>query len=336
VSAAVDLRSDTVTKPGSQMRAAMAAAQVGDDVYGEDPTVIALQNRAAKMLGKDAALFVPSGTQSNLTAVLTHCARGDEYIAGDTYHIYCSEAAGAAVLGGIAPFAIRPNPRGGLDAKAVVAAMKNEDIHYPRSKLLCLENTVHGRAQSAEEMNAAIAPARKRGLAAHLDGARLFNAAVALGCRADELTRDFDSVSLCLSKGLGAPVGSVLCGDAAFIKRAKRNRKILGGGMRQAGVLAAAGIYALEHHIARLADDHSRAQKIAAGLAAFMEADYSGTNMVFAFPKPSERAPLIAHLAGRGVLVGGRGDAIRIVVHLDISDDDADFAVGAFGEFFRR
>ncbi|MCW5622370.1 MAG: low-specificity L-threonine aldolase, partial [Burkholderiales bacterium] len=259
----IDLRSDTVTRPTPGMRAAMAAAEVGDDVYGEDPTVNRLEVLAAGLLGKEAALFVPTGTQSNLLGVMAHCERGDEYLVGQQAHTYKYEGGGAAVLGSIQPQPLEFEPDGSLDLERAAAAIKPDDSHFARTRLLCLENTQGGKVLALDYLERAHAFARAHGLGLHLDGARLFNAAVEQGVPVGEIARWFDTVSVCLSKGLGAPVGSVLCGSAGHIAKARRWRKVLGGGMRQAGVLAAAGIYALENHIERLAEDHANARRLA-------------------------------------------------------------------------
>ncbi len=262
-----DFRSDTVTRPTPGMRAAMAAAEVGDDVFGDDPSVNALEAQAAALLGFEAALFVPSGTQSNLVGVMTHCARGDEYIVGQDAHTYRYEAGGAAVLGSVQPQPILNARDGTLPLDDIEAAIKPDDAHFARSRLIALENTIGGKVLPAGYTQAVRELADRRGLALHLDGARLWNAAVKSGVAPRDIARGFDSVSVCLSKGLGAPVGSLLCGGRDFIRAARRWRKMLGGGMRQAGILAAAGSYALDHHIARLADDHANAARLAAGLA---------------------------------------------------------------------
>ena len=318
----IDLRSDTVTLPCDAMRAAMANAEVGDDVYGEDPTVNRLEKAAAERLGFEAGIFLPSGTQSNFAALLTHCSRGDEYIAGQDAHTYRYEGGGAAVLGGIQPQPLPFAADGTLPLDAVESVVKPDDFHYAKTRLLCLENTQAGRAIGPGYFAAARELADRLGLGIHLDGARLFNAAVALAVDAQDIAKHCDSLSLCLSKGLGAPVGSVLCGARAFIDAARRWRKVLGGGMRQAGVLAAAGLYALEHNVERLADDHRRAGALAdrlrdAGLGARAE-----TNMVFV--ESTERS-LIAHFAAAGIRVSGA----RWVVHLDIDDAAVDHVVGA-------
>jgi len=334
--AVVDLRSDTVTKPDAAMRAAMAAAEVGDDVYGEDPTVKALEAAVARLLGKEAALFVTSGTQGNLAALLAHCGRGDEYLVGDRYHSFTSEAGGAAALGGIVPFPLPTDPRGGLDPAELDAAVKPSDAHYPITRLVCLENTVGGFAQAPERMAALAAAARRHGLKVHLDGARLLNAAVSQGLAPADLAAPVDSVSLCLSKGLGAPVGSVLAGDAAFIARAHRARKILGGALRQAGVLAAAGLYALAHNVERLAEDHARAARLAEGLRGLpgIAVTPTGTNMVFLTLAPERHAAFVAHLAAQGILVGGRAPRLRLVTHLDVDDAGIERTIAAARGFF--
>ena len=259
----IDLRSDTVTRPGPEMRRVMAEAEVGDDVFRDDPTVDRLEELAAGMLGKEAGLFVSSGTQSNLCALLTHCGRGDEYIVGQQAHTYIYEGGGGAALGGIQPQPLDLEEDGRLDLEKVERLIKPDDYHFARTRLLCLENTTNGRVLPAGHEEDARALVDRHGLRLHLDGARLFNAAVKSGRPAAELAAPFDSVSICLSKGLGAPVGSVLTGPADFITEARRWRKVVGGGMRQSGLLAAAGIYVLNNHVARLADDHTHARRLA-------------------------------------------------------------------------
>jgi threonine aldolase len=255
----IDLRSDTVTQPTVAMREAMMAAELGDDVYGEDPTVNRLEAWLANELGFAAALFVPTGTMSNLLGLMAHCERGDEYIVGQQAHTYKYEGGGAAVLGSIQPQPIDGEADGSLDLAKVEAAIKQDDFHFARTRLLALENTMQGKVLPLDYLAAARELTRRRGLSLHLDGARLYNAAVKLGVPAREITQHFDSVSVCLSKGLGAPVGSVLCGSTALIAKARRLRKMVGGGMRQAGVLAAAGLYALQHQVQRLVEDHAKA-----------------------------------------------------------------------------
>ena len=329
----VDLRSDTVTRPTPEMREAMARAEVGDDVFGDDPTVNALQERIAEQLGFEAALFVPSGTQSNLVAIMSHCQRGDEYIVGQMAHTYRWEGGGAAVLGSVQPQPIAHQADGTLALGDIEAAIKPEDSHFARSRLLCLENTLGGRALPLSYMRDATALASRRGLATHLDGARLFNAAIALGVPAREIAQHFDSVSVCFSKGLGAPVGSALCGSREFIARAHRWRKMAGGGMRQAGVLAAAALYALGHHVERLAEDHANARHLAMGLAglAGVTVEAPQSNMVFVDVAAERAAGLQDHLKSRGVLVTGLY-RLRFVTHLDVDAAGIDRAVAAMRE----
>lgn len=330
---AIDLRSDTVTQPSAAMRESMARAEVADDVFGEDPTVNALQDRIADLLGFPAAMFVSSGTQSNLCAVLTHCGRGDEYLAGELQHVYRFEGGGAAVLGGVQPHPLPHRADGGLDPALIEAAVKPDDPHYPRTRLLCLENTFNGRAMSTESLTSATAAARRHGLATHLDGARLFNAAVAAGdapfTAARAIAGHFDSVSVCFSKGLGAPVGSALLGSPEFIAQARRWRKALGGGMRQVGVLAAAARHALDFQVTRLAEDHAHATRFADALHQVpgLTVEPAQTNMVFAVPDPG-KAPddLADRLARRGLLCGG-GSRMRFVFHLGVTPRDVDTAV---------
>ena len=335
--AVVDLRSDTVTKPTPAMLAAIAAAPVGDDVFGDDPTVNALQERVADALGKEAGLFVTSGTQGNLVAVMTHCGRGDEYIVGQMAHTYRWEAGGAAVLGSVQPQPLEHQPDGSLALAAIESAIKPDDAHYAKSRLLCLENTIGGKVLSLAYLTEATALARRRGLATHLDGARLFNAAAALGgdvrSNARAIAAPFDSVSVCFSKGLGAPVGSVLVGSRDFIAAARRWRKMLGGGLRQAGVLAAAALHALDHHVERLADDHALARRLAAGLKGVpgLAVDPQQTNMVFVHARGERAEGLVAHLKSRGVLATGLYD-LRFVTHLDVDAAGVDRAIAAVRE----
>lgn len=338
----IDLRSDTVTRPTPAMRAAMAAAEVGDDVFGDDPSVNALQAAVAARLGFAAALFMPSGTQSNFCALLAHCGRGDEYLVGEFAHTFRWEAGGAAVLGSIQPQPIRHQADGSLALADIESAIKPDDPHYARTRLLALENTIGGKVLPLDYLEAASALARRHGLGVHLDGARLFNAAVKLASvpgnpHADDpyaaaraICAPFDTVSVCFSKGLGAPVGSVLCGPQELIDRALRIRKMAGGGMRQAGFLAAAAHHALEHHVRRLADDHARAQQLAAALRDLpgVQVQEPQTNIVF-IDVPRERAPgLVGRLAVRGVLVTGLYQ-LRLVTHLDIDDAGLDQAIDA-------
>ena len=334
----IDLRSDTVTRPTPEMLEAMVTAPLGDDVYGGDPTVQALESKAADLLGKEAGLFFPSGTQSNLAALLAHCGRGDEFITGDKFHIFHDEAGGGAVLGSIAATPLPADANGMIDAEAVAAAIKPDDPHYVRTRLVTLENTCSGRIAPQSGIQAVIDVAREHGLATHLDGARMMNAAVALGVDPSSLTDGFDSVSLCLSKGLCAPVGTVLCGSRDFISRAYRNRKILGGAMRQSGVLAACGIVALDNNIARLADDHANAHALAKGLAALpglnVDLDAVETNMVFITPQPEDHEPLRRFVREKGILIGGQKPTIRLVTHNDVDADDIGQVIEHFTAFY--
>ena len=331
--AVIDLRSDTVTRPTAAMRAAMAAAEVGDDVYGDDPTVNALQLRLAAMLGKQAALFMPSGTQSNLCALMAHCARGDEFLVGQQAHTYKYEGGGAAVLGSIQPQPIAHQADGTLALADIAAAIKPDDAHFARTRLLTLENTFGGQVLPMAYQQQATALARQHGLATHLDGARLFNAAVAQGGDARQQARaiadHYDSVSVCFSKGLGAPAGSALVGSAELIARAHRLRKMLGGGLRQAGVLAAAADHALSHHVDRLADDHANARRLAEGLAGLpgLTVQAPDTNIVFIDLAPGvDGAALVRRAAESGLLFSGLY-RLRLVTHLDVGAAQIDTAV---------
>ena len=323
----IDLRSDTVTKPTAEMRAAMLAAEVGDDVYGEDPTVNRLEALAAATLGKEAALFVCSGTQSNLLALLSHCERGDEYIVGQQGHTYKYEGGGAAVLGSIQPQPLDYEADGSLDLDRVESAIKPDDPHFAKTKLLCLENTQGGKVLPLDYLKRAQEFTRARGLGLHLDGARVFNAAVHLKVPVSEVSRYFDSVSVCLSKGLGAPVGSVLCGTKALVAKARRWRKVVGGGMRQAGVLAAAGIYALENNVERLATDHENARALARALMGIegvaVAPNGAQTNMLYINIEPQRSVRMREVLKSQGILISGQG-SIRLVTHLDINRADID------------
>jgi len=337
----VDLRSDTVTRPTAAMRAAMAAAEVGDDVFGDDPTVNRLQETIAALLGKEAALFVASGTQGNLVSILGHCGRGDEYIVGQMAHTYRWEGGGAAALGGVQPQPLEHAADGSLPLAAIEGAIKPDDPHYAKSRLLCLENTIGGRALPIAYLADACALAKSRGLATHLDGARLFNAAVALGgadprATARAIAAPFDSVSVCFSKGLGAPLGSAIVGPRDFIARARRWRKMVGGGMRQTGIVAAAALHALEHHVDRLADDHALAARLFDGIAGLpgLAAERPQTNIVFADTTADRAAGLLAHLRSRGVLATG-GPRLRFVTHLDVDRAGIDRAVAAMAEFLK-
>jgi threonine aldolase len=335
-----DFRSDTVTRPSAAMRAAMASAEVGDDVFGDDPTVKRLEARMAETIGKEAGLFVPSGTQSNLIALMTHCERGDEYIVGQQAHCYRWEAGGAAVLGSIQPQPLDNAADGTLALADIEAAIKPDDPHFARTRLLALENTLGGKILPSEYVQAATALAKRHGLSCHLDGARLFNAAVALGVPAASLAQPFDTVSICLSKGLGAPVGSVLVGSKAAIARAHRLRKMLGGGMRQAGILAAAGLYALEHNVDRLARDHENARVLAQGLAKLpgLTVTQPDTNIVFVGVDASVGPGFAAHLAQHGIGVVSMYGATRQrwVTHLDVDAQAVEHALSVASRFLQR
>ncbi len=330
---AIDLRSDTVTRPTAGMCKAMDAAALGDDVFGDDPTVKRLEAMAAEMLGMEAALFAPSGTQTNLIALLTHCGRGDEYIVGQQAHTYLFEGGGGAVLGGIQPQPLDQEPDGSLDLARVEALIKPDDYHFARTRLLCLENTTWGKILRLEYLKQARKFIDDHGLLLHLDGARIFNAVVGSGIPVAEIASYFDSVSVCLSKGLGAPVGSLLLGDKDFIKQGKRWRKMLGGGMRQSGLLAAAGIYALENHVDRLAEDHVNASLLAKGLSAIagVAVDPVQTNMVLASIPEASRAGVVEYMGEKDILLmDASGGKIRMVTHLDIEEGAIETVVDAF------
>ena len=331
----VDLRSDTVTRPSAGMRRAMLEAELGDDVFGDDPTVNRLQERAAAIFGFEAALLFPSGTQSNLAALMSHCQRGDEVILGQEAHSYRYEGGGLAVLGSIQPQALANRPDGSLDLAEVEAAIKPDDPHFARTRLLALENTIGGRVLQRKYLGEAIELARRKGLATHLDGARIFNAATQLGIKVKDLCAGFDSVSACLSKGLGAPAGTVLLGSKAFVGKARRARKILGGGMRQAGILAAAGLYALENNVERLAEDHRNAGELARGLEQLGLPVEQHTNMVFVRLPDADAQPLLRHLEKQGVTVLP-GPRMRLVTHLDVDAAGIERALDAFRTYFRK
>ena len=344
----VDLRSDTVTQPTPGMRAAIAAAPLGDDVFADDPSVNALQARIADLLGFEAALFVPTGTQSNLCAILAHCQRGDEYIVGQMAHCYRWEGGGGAVFGSVQPQPLNHQPDGTLALAEIAAAVKPDDPHFARTRLLALENTLGGKLMPIAYLQEATELARQHGLARHLDGARLFNAAVAqaaaLGTNpyqeARRIADCFDSVSVCFSKGLGAPVGSALCGSRELIARAHRIRKMAGGGMRQSGLLAAAADYALVNHVQRLAEDHALAKRLAAGLSRLpgLVVEPPQTNIVFVDlegPARARAADLIPELARHGVLATGLY-RLRFVTHLDVDEAGVDRALAVMGEFFSQ
>lgn len=320
----IDLRSDTVTRPSEAMRRAMAVAEVGDDVFGDDPTVNRLEAAAAERLGKEGAVFVPSGTMANLIGVLTNTRPGDEILLGDECHIFNYEVGGAARIAGVQTHALRNRPDGSLDVPEVVAAVRGPNIHQSKTSLLCLENTHNrcgGSALSLQQMDGLTAAARTSGLRVHLDGARIFNAAVALGTPAARIARDCDSVSFCFSKGLGCPVGSVICGTREFVAEARRNRKMLGGGMRQVGVLGAAGLFALEWNVERLADDHANARDLAAGLRKLgpFAPNEPQTNIVVVDLLEGTVDRWLSALSDAGVLAVGFGPArLRMVTHLDV------------------
>jgi threonine aldolase len=362
----VDLRSDTVTQPTAAMRAAMQAAPLGDDVFGDDPSVNALQDKVAAMLGFEAALFMPTGTQSNLCALLAHCGRGDEYIVGQLAHTYRYEGGGAAVLGSIQPQPLAQDAGGQMALSDIAAAVKPDDCHFARTRLLCLENTWNGHRMPMEYLEQATALGREKGLACHLDGARLFNAAAdqaqagaqvsvsnetpalveyaqaaidsgAIVREARRIAGLFDSVSVCFSKGLGAPIGSALCGSKDLIARAHRIRKMAGGGMRQAGLLAAAASYALDHHLARLADDHALAQRLASGLAGIdgLRVKSAQTNIVFVDVDGGRGPGLLEFLKSHDVLATGL-IGLRFVTHLDVDAAGIDHTVECVQRFFRE
>jgi len=343
--ALVDLRSDTVTRPSVGMREAMARAPLGDDVFGDDPSVNALQDKIAALLGFEAALFVPTGTQGNLCALLSHCQRGDEYIVGQQQHCYRWEGGGAAVFGSVQPQPLEHQPDGTLALADIEAAIKPDDPHFARTRLLALENTLGGKVIPLAYIEQARALARRHGLAMHLDGARLFNAAVAQAERdrtdprtaARRIASHFDSVSVCFSKGLGAPAGSALCGSRELIARARRIRKMAGGAMRQAGMLAAAASFALDHHVDRLAEDHALAWRLADGLAGIdaVRVEPPLTNIVFidlVGPARERSAQLLEALKSEGVLATGLY-RLRFVTHLDVDAAGVDRAVAAIRRF---
>jgi len=332
----IDLRSDTVTKPTDSMRQAMVQAEVGDDVYGEDPTVNLLEKTTAKMTGMEAGLFCASGTQSNLLALMAHCNRGDEYIVGQLAHTYRYEGGGAAVLGSIQPQPLDLEPDGTLDLEKVARFIKPDDFHFAKTRLLCLENTQGGKVLPMDYLVQARTFVDAHNLLLHLDGARVFNAAVKLNVEVQKITRHFDTVSCCLSKGLGAPVGSVLCGPKSFIQTARRWRKVLGGGMRQAGIIAAAGLHALEHHVNRLEQDHKNARRLATGLSEIngIDLDPGGvqTNILFADIK-GDISKLYQHLRSERILID-QSNHLRLVTHLDIDRQDIEHTIGAFNSFY--
>ena len=338
----IDLRSDTVTLPTQTMREAIYHAELGDDVFGEDPTTNQLEKIAAERMGKEAAMMVASGTMGNLVCVLTHCSRGEEAILGDQSHTFVYEAGGISAVGGIHPHTVTNQPDGTIRLEDIEAAIRGSNVHFPRSRLICLENThnrCNGSALKPQYTESVAKLAGERGLRVHLDGARVFNAAVALGVDVTELTRHADSVSFCLSKGLSSPAGSVICGTSQFIAEARRNRKVLGGGMRQSGIIAAAGIEAIENMVDRLAEDHENARRLAEGIARIpglsIELNRIHTNIVY-FDMPDKQfdaGKIVTQLAGRGVKVLQVGpERLRAVTHYGISTDDIDLALVAISE----
>ena len=332
----IDLRSDTVTQPTEAMRQSMLHAEVGDDVYGEDPSINALEHKGAELLGKEAALFVPSGTMSNLLAMMSHCQRGEGAVLGSASHIYRYEAQGSAVLGSVALQSVPMQADGTLALKDVRAAIAPDDAHFVQTRLVCLENTHNGKVLPLHYLREMRDFVDEHGLLLHLDGARLFNAVVASGEPVAAIAAPFDSISVCLSKGLGAPVGSLLVGSHGFIARARRLRKMLGGGMRQAGILAQAALFALDQHVTRLVDDHRRARRLAEGLASLpgvaLNMEEVQTNMVFLRLTQGDPATLLGFMKERGILFSGYGE-LRLVTHLQITDDDIDEVIDAFTEF---
>ena len=342
----VDLRSDTITRPTESMKRAMAEAEVGDDVFGEDPTVRRLEEMAAERTGKEAALYVASGTMANLVSQLTHCGRGNEMILGDQCHVFYYEQGGSAAMGGIHPRTVRNQPDGTIDLADIEAAIRPEDVHFPRTRLIVLENThnrCYGTPIPPRYMMDVSRLAHDRGIRVHVDGARIFNAAAALGVDASGLAGPADSVSFCLSKGLAAPVGSLVCGDKAFIEDARRARKVVGGGMRQAGVLAAAGVVALTEMVDRLVDDHENAKRLATELAEipglFVDVDRVRTNIVYVdILEPGPAAPeLVERLRVEGVRVLPVGPGrFRAVTHYHIASEDVAYALGVFRRVMRN
>jgi threonine aldolase len=339
----VDFRSDTVTLPSPQMRQAMAEAELGDDVYGEDPTVNKLEAMAAEMLGKEAAVLVVSGTMGNLVSVLAHCQRGDEIVLGDQAHIFRNEAGGASALGGVSYNPVPTAPGGKLDPDVVEAAIRPQNLHYARTALVALENTHNasgGSVLTPEDTKAVADVAHRHGIPLHIDGARIFNAAVCLETPVAELAKDADSVTFCLSKGLACPVGSVICGSNEFVQEARRWRKMVGGGMRQAGVIAAAGVVALETMVDRLAEDHANGRRLAEGLAKVpgikIEPDKLPTNLIRFEVTAKNRASLAQKLAERGVKGGSPYGGWRFVTHYGITADDVDYALDVVESVFKQ
>lgn len=332
----IDLRSDTVTQPSNAMREVMLSAKVGDDVYGEDPTVNRLQDLVAELTGQESALFVSSGVQSNLIGLLSHCQRGEEYIVGQDAHTYKYEGGGAAVLGSIQPQPIEFSNDGTLDLKKVASVIKDKDVHFARTKLLALENTTGGKVLPQTYVEDAISFCKQKKLKIHLDGARIANAAVKQQASISSLVSGFDSVSICLSKGLGAPVGSLICSNKEFIEEAKHWRKMLGGGMRQAGILAAAGIYAIQNNIERLSEDHENAEYLAKNLAGIKGINVAPvqTNIIMLTLAENKIEGLSEFLLSKGIKAS-IGKNTRLVTHLDISRPAVESVISSFKHFFR-
>jgi len=334
----IDFRSDTVTLPTAGMFESIPNAKLGDDVYDEDVEVLELQQYASELLGKEASLFFPSGTQSNLTAILSHCQRGDEALIGREYHTNLYEARGASVLGGVGICPIDINESGGMAVEDMINQIKEDDPHYAVTKLLCLENPISGQVQPQSQIDALAQAAHERGLSVHLDGARLFNAHIHNGLSPEKLTKNCDSVSICLSKGLGAPAGTLLVSSYEIIAKAKRIRKILGGSMRQVGVLAACGMYALKNNIARLQEDHNNAKLLAQGLSEISElgVDYGEdqTNMLFVNCPEQHRVPLEQYLSDNHIRISSL-DRGRLVCHLGITEKDIRSVIEVFREYFK-
>jgi threonine aldolase len=334
--AVIDLRSDTVTRPSEGMYDAMRSAVVGDDVYGEDETVVQLEQLAAQCLGKQAGLFTSSATQANLIAMLVHNARGEEILLGDNYHIFTSEAGGASALGGVIMHPLSTDQRGGLALEQVLGAIKEDNVHLPVTRTLALENTVAGCVQDPAHHQKLADAVRQQKMKVHLDGARMMNAAIALGVEPTDVAAPFDSVMLCLTKGLGAPVGALLCGTTDFIYKARRLRKQLGGGMRQVGVLAACGIFALENNIKRLSEDHDRAKRLAEGLSNIDGLPVRHeTNMVFIEPRAEDHEALYQHTLDNQILIGKQNLPIRLVTHLDLDDNGVDRTISTIQSFYQ-
>lgn len=334
----LDFRSDTLTRPGAGMRQAIAEAEVGDDYYREDPTVQALEAKMAALFDKEAAIFNTSGTQSNLVAIMSHCGRGDAYVVGDGSHSHLNELGGAAMLAGVQPKAVPNQPDGTIALDGIAGTVNPEGILFAPCRLLALENTIGGKVLPMDYVREATALARKHGMASHLDGARVFNAAIALDLPVAEVVRSFDSISVCLSKGLGAPVGSLLVGSAELIERARRHRQALGGGLRQAGLLAAAGLYALEHNVERLREDHLRAQRLAEALNRIegVEAGAPDSNIIFAEIDPSVAGGFSHFLSEAGIRCSGNETRQRWVTHLDIDDAALEETIAVLEKFAAR